>query len=218
MRLLLPLCFCFALGCTKGGVIEVDDEDRTLGTTDDSGATDSTGDITDDTGGGADDTGSVEDTGAEDTGAEDTGVDTGGDTGDTGTEPAVSEYAGDFEGVVVMEALTDFGNFEIAACDVTMTIDAEGGLTGLTICELDFGGTYKLKSDVGGEVDEDGEVIAEMVIAVDVGGGSTYDIPVDIDGESDGDEMALEFLGEIDLGWATADLYGQAALTRAPAR
>ena len=219
MRWLIPLTFCLALGCSKGGVIEIDNEDRLMDTNDlDDGTDDTNGtDDTDDTGdiGGTDGTG---DTGGTDgTDTDDTG-DTG-DTGDTTTKPDGSAYVGGYAGVVELEALTDFGNFPLAACDVTMDVDEEGLASGLTLCELDFGGGgYTLESEVGGDVDKDGNVLADMIIAVDLGGGSTYDLPVVVEGYIDDDLMVLEFVGEVDLGWASADLYGFAELEREASR
>ena len=144
------------------------------------------------------------------------------DTTDTEEESSPLEaYVGEYEGFISLFMESDYFDYTLEDCEAFIEIDEDGELTGEATCLLDYGGGWNAWGGGGdeevpmyieGEVDEDGELSGEIEAELDWGGLEIE--PMAMNGETDGEELSLEFDGEVVTDWLTADVYGDGELER----
>ena len=128
---------------------------------------------TDDSGKGSGDT---SDTGSVDT--SDTGSDSGSDSGDTGSRP--SEFAGDYTGIVSMEASGPDGGPNMVLCTGIqgMTVSEAGEVSGTGDCEGESPDPEgppppKFAIDLAGSVTEAGDLSVDVTLTYGPGDSET---------------------------------------------
>lgn len=178
----------------------------------------------------------VEGTPSDTTGSEDTTdttdpSDTTDTTDTTDTEEKEEEepdpfeaYAGEYEGLISMLMESEWFDYELEDCEAVIEVDEDGELSGEAACVLDYGGGWganawgggggdeEVPMFIEGEVDEDGEITGEIEVELSWGGLEIE--PLEMVGETDGEEISLEFEGEVVTDWLTAEVYGDGELER----
>ena len=115
---------------------------------------------------------------------------------------------------------SDYFDYTLEDCEAFIEIDEDGELSGEATCLLDYGGwnawgggeDEEIPMYIEGEVDEDGELTGEVEAELNWGGLEIE--PMVMTGETDGEELSLEFDGEVVTDWLTAEVYGDGELER----
>ena len=200
MRALLPVLL--AVACSPSGVVVV-----------------------------SDDTSSTSETSPGDTNVGEPGDTTGDTTGETQEEEEetnpFASFAGEYEGELWLFLESDWFDYELDECEVWSEVSEDGAVQGEGTCVLESGGGWGANAWGGngggwgdeeipltftGELDEDGELSGLIEFELDYG---YFELePMALAGETDGEDMSLEFDGEVVTDWVTAFISGGGDLDR----
>jgi hypothetical protein len=143
-------------------------------------------------------------------------TDPAGDTDDTA--PPASEYAGTYDGTVVL-SIPEY-DWDVCEGDIEITVADDASLVGSGVCRGESwdGNAYDLAVDVTGVVDEAGGVTGDAMFEFLGRPGETIDLEADVSGEVSGAEMTLAWTAQTEfgggpMGGETVDVDGEVDAT-----
>lgn len=137
---------------------------------------------------------------------------------------ALKVYAGVYEGELSVLLISEWFDYELEDCTATADFSEDGEIDGEGACGYGDGGwganawngggeeSEEIPLFFTGEVNADGEITG--IIEVDLDWDDVSIEPMTMEGETDGEDVSVEFSGEMVTDWLSADLVGEGELWR----